>query len=101
VRERLEGSLFRANSNGEEEEEMKARVVSADKEDEKREAIEPEQTRPEHAGSPSAEQIRQRAYEIHLERGGVHGRDQDDWLEAERDLTQKYRTDATGGGGRI
>jgi len=27
-----------------------------------------------------------------LERGGVHGRDQDDWLQAERDLAKKYHT---------
>ncbi len=30
--------------------------------------------------------IRARAYEIHLERGGMPGRDLDDWLEAEREI---------------
>jgi Protein of unknown function (DUF2934) len=69
---------------------MRSRTVSPAVEDEKHEAIEPEQKEPQRAGTPSVEEIRQRAYEIHLERGGVHGRDQDDWLQAERDLGNKY-----------
>lgn len=32
------------------------------------------------------EQIRLRAYEIYLERGGADGNDADDWLQAEREL---------------
>jgi DUF2934 family protein len=32
------------------------------------------------------EDIRRRAYEIYLERGGQLGREQDDWLQAEREL---------------
>ena len=32
------------------------------------------------------EEIRRRAYEIHLERGEQPGRDLDDWLQAEREL---------------
>jgi hypothetical protein len=32
------------------------------------------------------EEIRRRAYEIYLERGGQPGRDLDDWLQAEREL---------------
>jgi len=32
------------------------------------------------------EWIRQRAYERFCERGGEHGRDLEDWLEAEREL---------------
>jgi hypothetical protein len=35
---------------------------------------------------PSREQIRQRAFEIHIERGGIHGCGLDDWLQAEREL---------------
>ena len=31
-------------------------------------------------------EIRQRAYERFCERGGEHGRDLEDWLEAEREL---------------
>jgi hypothetical protein len=32
------------------------------------------------------EEIRRRAYEIYLERGGEPGRDVDDWVQAEREL---------------
>lgn len=32
------------------------------------------------------EQIRQRAHEIFLDRGADHGRDMDDWLQAEREI---------------
>jgi Protein of unknown function (DUF2934) len=37
---------------------------------------------------PSDEQVRRRAYEIHVTRGGIRGYDLDDWLEAEKELTQ-------------
>jgi hypothetical protein len=36
--------------------------------------------------SLSREEIRVRAYEIHLERGGFPGNELDDWLQAEREL---------------
>ena len=36
--------------------------------------------------SPSEEEIRHRAYERYLERGGGHGMDFEDWLDAEREL---------------
>jgi hypothetical protein len=32
------------------------------------------------------EKIAQRAYEIYQDRGGQHGRDLDDWLQAEQEL---------------
>ena len=32
-------------------------------------------------------EIRRRAYEIYLERGGEPGRELEDWLQAERELT--------------
>ena len=80
-----------ANSKGDADE-MRSRTVSAGAEDEKHEAVEPEQKQPQLAVAPSVEEIRQRAYEIHLERGGVHGWDQDDWLQAERDLGKKHPT---------
>lgn len=38
---------------------------------------------------PSEEDIRLRAYHRYLERGGGHGRDYDDWLEAERELKRQ------------
>ncbi len=36
---------------------------------------------------PSPDQIRRRAYEIFLARGGSHGNDLEDWLAAERELS--------------
>lgn len=41
------------------------------------------------AMTPSEDDIRMRAYHRYLERGGGHGMDFDDWLEAERDLKQR------------
>jgi len=35
------------------------------------------------------EQIRIRAYELYEQRGGEHGHDFDDWLQAELELTQQ------------
>jgi hypothetical protein len=40
---------------------------------------------------PSAEEIAAEAYAIYQARGGEHGRDQDDWLEAERRLRERRR----------
>lgn len=37
---------------------------------------------------PTFEQIRDRAYEIYLDRGDAPGSDLDDWLRAERELTE-------------
>jgi hypothetical protein len=42
-----------------------------------------------HAAGPSDDDIRRRAYERYLERGGDHGQHFDDWLEAERELRSK------------
>ena len=36
---------------------------------------------------PATEEIATRAYEIYLARGGSHGADVEDWLQAERELT--------------
>ena len=38
---------------------------------------------------PTEDDIRQRAYERYLERGGEHGMDFEDWLAAERDLRSR------------
>jgi DUF2934 family protein len=35
---------------------------------------------------PTEDEIRLRAYHRYLERGGEHGADFDDWVEAEKDL---------------
>jgi hypothetical protein len=41
------------------------------------------------ASEPSEDDIRLRAYHRYLERGGGHGMDFEDWLEARRDLIEK------------
>lgn len=45
---------------------------------------------------PTQEQIAARAYEIYLARGGDHGRDVEDWTQAEEELTQRTTSTATG-----
>jgi hypothetical protein len=45
---------------------------------------------------PSPAEIRRRAFEIHIERGGIHGCDVDDWLQAERELQEKYKNNEKG-----
>ena len=39
---------------------------------------------------PTREEIQLRAYQIYVERGGAHGHDVDDWLQAEHELFEKY-----------
>ena len=39
-----------------------------------------------------SDDISARAYELYEERGGEHGRDWDDWLQAERELQARRRT---------
>jgi len=41
--------------------------------------------------APAQVEIQLRAYCIHVERGGRHGCDLDDWLQAERELTEERR----------
>ena len=48
----------------------------------------PETTSVSMASEPSEEQIRLRAYHRYLERGGGHGMDFEDWLEAKRELRE-------------
>jgi DUF2934 family protein len=38
---------------------------------------------------PTDEEIRARAYQMYLERGGEHGMDFDDWMRAERELKNR------------
>jgi Protein of unknown function (DUF2934) len=42
--------------------------------------------------APTQEEIAVRAYEIYLERGAEQGSDVDDWLQAERELTELRET---------
>ena len=46
--------------------------------------------------TPSREEIRLRAFEIYLERGGLPGNELDDWLQAERELDWAAASKATG-----
>ena len=39
---------------------------------------------------PTYEEIELYAYQIYIERGGAHGHDVDDWLQAEQELLEKY-----------
>ena len=41
-------------------------------------------------GHPTCEEIELRAHQIYVERGGAHGQDVEDWLQAERELLEKY-----------
>lgn len=41
------------------------------------------------ANQPSADEIAQAAYQRYLSRGGEHGRDFEDWIEAERELANR------------
>jgi DUF2934 family protein len=41
------------------------------------------------ASEPNDDDVRLRAYHRYLERGGGHGMDFEDWLEAKRDLQKK------------
>ena len=43
---------------------------------------------------PEHEEIALRAYEFFLQRGCEHGRDLDDWLQAERELTANNKKKA-------
>jgi hypothetical protein len=65
---------------------MKPKTTTEDMEHKGHDAAESENTQPESSNLPSPEEIRQRAYELHLEGGCVQGRDLDDWFQAERDL---------------
>lgn len=38
---------------------------------------------------PSPAEVQRRAYELYVKRGGGHGRDLEDWLEAERQLRRQ------------
>ena len=46
---------------------------------------------------PSREEIEKKAYEIYERRGGQNGTDVEDWIEAERELTETEREPVTAG----
>ena len=47
---------------------------------------------------PSPDEIAAEAYCIYCERGCADGRDMDDWLEAERRISERRKRGATAGG---
>jgi Protein of unknown function (DUF2934) len=65
---------------------MKPKTTTEDTVHKEHGAAESESIQPERSHVPSPEEIRQRAYELHLEGGCVHRRDLDDRFQAERDL---------------
>ena len=68
---------------------MKSKAVAAGMGDSGHALAESEKTQVQLANAPSLEEIRLRAYELHLEKGCAHGRDLEDWLQAERELAAK------------
>jgi Protein of unknown function (DUF2934) len=38
---------------------------------------------------PSGEEIARRAYELYIQRGGEHGKDVEDWVRAEKELSDE------------
>jgi hypothetical protein len=48
---------------------------------------------------PTHDEIQLRAYRIYVERGGQHGCDLDDWLQAERELTEEHAAGPSGNDG--
>ena len=57
-------------------------------------------TKTDHGEPPTPEEIRQRAHEIFMARGGAPGNELEDWLRAEQQLKQQRdgaNTDATSG----
>jgi DUF2934 family protein len=38
---------------------------------------------------PSGEEIARRAHELYVERGGEHGKDVEDWVRAEKELSDE------------
>jgi hypothetical protein len=55
-----------------------------------------EDASPSSGHEPTQVEIQQRAYRIHVDRGGQHGNDLDDWLQAEQELTKEHRTEPGG-----
>ena len=50
--------------------------------------------RPVRPSEPTLEQIRERAYEVYVQRGRTDGFDIEDWLQAEKELRQNGKEGA-------
>jgi hypothetical protein len=75
---------------------MKSRNLTTDAQNMPR-GVQPDVTEERGNKRPSPTEIRQRAFEIHIERGGIHGCDLDDWMQAERELLEKHTKGNDGG----
>jgi hypothetical protein len=51
----------------------------------------PESSTRKRKGAPNPTEIYWRAFEIHIERGGIHVCDLDDWLRAECGLPEEFK----------
>jgi hypothetical protein len=40
-------------------------------------------------GNPGSDDVARRAYELYERRGGEHGRDWDDWFQAEQEIRER------------
>ena len=69
---------------------MKSNTLTTDLKEDEQGPLESRQMQSVLAIGPTVNEIRQRAHELHLEHGCAHERDQDDWLEAERDLMEEH-----------
>ena len=76
---------------------MKSRNLTTDVQNATR-GVQPDVTEEERGNQgPSPTEIRRRAFEIHIDRGGIHGCDLDDWMQAERELLEEYTKSNDGG----
>ena len=75
---------------------MKSRNLTTDVQNATR-GVQPDVTEERGNQGPSPTEIRRRAFEIHIDRGGIHGCDLDDWMQAERELLEEYTKSNDGG----
>ena len=79
---------------------MKSRNLATNDQNTPRSILEPDVAEEGRKSGPSPAEIRQRAFEIHIERGGIHGCDLDDWLQAQCERQEKYTKSNDGGSKR-
>jgi len=72
---------------------MKSQNLITNPQDRRESVVPPAVPEEGEKNGPSPAEIRKRAFEIHIERGGIHGCDLNDWLEAERELQQQHKNE--------
>jgi uncharacterized protein YcfL len=70
---------------------MKSKSVAAGIESSGPDVSKSDGSRPQLSSASNHQEILQRAYEIYIWRGSEHGQDVNDWLQAERELTEMRR----------